>query len=146
MAIFMKFAARQLGVVKGGVTDSRHKDWILVASIEFGYQRPMDGNVTTGRPVLSEVRVTRHLDNASPLLSQAGIVGDVAKVTVEYVKEGASLETYMKVELTGAIVSRYDHLGFDDGSTVEKLSLSYTKLEYTWMKGGIAESWDATEK
>ena len=146
MAIFMKYVAKKAGVLAGGVSSGKHKDWIEVASVEFGYQRPMDGNVTTGKPVLSEVRVTRHLDVASPRLAQAGIEGDVATVTLEYVREGNALETTMKIEMTGAIMSRYDHLAFDDSSTVEKLSLSYSKLEYTWMKGGIVSHFDVQSK
>ena len=83
MAIYMKYVAKQLGEIKGAVTSKGHEKWIEVTSVEFGYTRPAQGQVATGAPVISELRMTRHVDMSSPVLAQVGITNDVAKVTVD---------------------------------------------------------------
>ena len=142
MAIYMKYVAKQLGEIKGAVTSKGHEKWIEVTSVEFGYTRPAQGQVATGAPVISELRMTRHVDMSSPLLAQAGIANDVAKVTVHYVKDGTVTTPYMTVELANAVINHYDHLGFGDDSTVEKLAVTFTQLTYTWVAGGIVTVFD----
>ena len=145
MAIYMKCVAAKAGEIKGGVTAKGFQSWIAVTSIEFGYKRAMEMNAPTGAPVVSEVRITKHVDKASVLLANAGMVGDVSKVTFSYIKEGVDHGTYLRVELKDAIVSQYDHLTFGEGSNVEKVSLSFSSMEYTWVDGGIVAVIDLTK-
>ena len=137
MAIYLKCVSQKAGNIQGGVTAQGFQNWIEVTSLEFGYRRPMELNHPTGRAVVSDIRVTKHVDKASVLLSQLGMMNDASTLNVCYVKEGAGHKAYLKIDVSNALVSQYDHLASHDGSTVEKVSFSFTKMDYTWMDGGI---------
>jgi type VI secretion system secreted protein Hcp len=143
----MEFKGKVQGTIKGDATAAQYKEQIVVFSVEFGMGHPVDAasGQTTGKQVIRPLVITKSVDKASPLLMQACATNEVATtVTFKYVIEGTSQKNFVQVELTNAIVQDFNHMMFDDGSRTERLRMSFQKIEYTWVDGGITAQTDTS--
>lgn len=134
MAIYLK-----IGDIKGNVSAEGHADWIECSSMQFGVGRaiPMAVGTQTNReashPSLSEVTVTKIMDDASPYLFQESVVGESKEIQIHVTKTGANqLDSIVEYTLTSALVSSYSVSSGGDVPS-ETLSLAYTKIEMKYI-------------
>jgi len=134
MAIYVK-----IGDIKGNVSAAGHEDWIECDSLQFGVGRaiPMMVGMQTNReashPSLSEVTLSKTMDDASPYLFQESVVGEAKEIQIHVTKTGADqLESIVEYTLTSSLVSSYSVSSGGDRPS-ESLSLAYTKIEMKYV-------------
>lgn len=133
MAIYMNYNGKK---IKGNVTAVGYEDWIELDSIQFGVGRGISmevGNMANReatRPSLSEVVVTKMMDNASGGLFKESLTGvEGVVVQIHIVQTGAKqVEKFAAYELSDVLISSYSCSGSGGGAPHESLSLSYSKI------------------
>ena len=130
MAIYMQYGDK----IKGNVTAVGHEKWIDVHSFQFGVGRAISTGVGKGKdreastPSISEITLTKEMDESSPHLFQEATVGKASKVTIDFCTTGADkIETYLQYILENCMVSGYSISSGGDRPS-ESLSLSFTKI------------------
>ena len=129
MAIYL-----QIEGIKGNVTAKGHEDWIDISSLQWGVGRAIASAVGTSadreasKPSISEVSVTKLMDESSPMIFTEACVGKAKKVSIHLCTTGTeSIDTYMEYDLEDCMVSGYSvSTGGDRPS--ESISLSFTKM------------------
>ncbi len=129
MSIYM-----QIEGIKGKVTAKGHEEWIDVTSMQWGVGRAISSAVGTsadreaGKPSISEVSVTKLMDESSPSIFTEACVGKAKTVQIHLCTVGTDqINTYMEYELEDCMVSGYSvSTGGDRPS--ESISLSFTKM------------------
>ncbi len=133
MAIYMNFNAKK---IKGNVTAAGYEDWIELDSMQFGVGRGISmevGNMANReatRPSLSEIVVTKMMDNASGGLFKESLTGvEGVVVQIHIVQTGAQkVEKFAAYELTDVLISSYSCSASGGGAPHESISLSYSKI------------------
>ncbi len=129
MAIYLQFDG-----MTGEVTAAGHEGWIELESFSWGVGRGiiMQTGASKDReasaPSLSEVTVTKQMDETSPYFFTEACVGKGKTATIHFVKTGEELETYMEYVLSDVMVSGYSVSSGGD-RPAESISLSFTKIE-----------------
>lgn len=110
MSIYM-----QIQGIDGNVTAQGLEKCIEIESFDFSVKRRMNtqpGAVSDregSKPSLSEVTVTKRVDNTSPLLfSEATVGGTKSQVLIKFVNTGTNLQEYLVVTLSNVLVSGYE--------------------------------------
>src|ERR1019366_7561009 len=144
MAIYAKIKGRKQGVLTGGVTAGSFPGQIQVNTVEFGVGSPADVStgLAPGKRVARPVMITKPLDQSSPLLHQSCTTNELLTVDIAYVVEGAGHKPYVTLSLTNAMIRDFKHETSFNGSSVETISFTYTKIEFTWTEGGIVSTDD----
>ena len=140
MAIYAKITGRKQGDLTGGVTAATFTGQIQVNSCDFGVgsNRDVSTGMPTGKRVARPVKITKPMDRSSPLLHQSCTTNEtLTTVLISYVIEGQGHKAYATINLTNALISDFNHDALFDGATVETISFTYTKIEFTWVAGGI---------
>jgi type VI secretion system secreted protein Hcp len=144
MAIYMQYGAKD--EIKGKVTAKGHENWIELNSLQFGCGRaiPMMVGAQTEReasaPNLSEITVSKIMEDSSPYLFQESLTGEGKTVTIHITKTGANqLENIVEYIFTAAMISGYSISSGGDAPS-ESISISYTKIEMKYIQ------WDASHK
>lgn len=139
MAIYAKFTGTKQGVISGSVTARAFDGQIPVQSCDFGVGSPYDvaTGQASGRRVARPIHLTKPLDKASPLLFTSATTNEALTVEISYTIEGEGHKKYVTLKLTNAMIRDFSHTAGADGTAVEKLALTYTKFEFTWVEGGI---------
>lgn len=128
MAIYL-----QIKNIKGNVTESAHKDWIECSSLQFGIGRAISTTVGAAKnressmPSISEISVTKMMDDASPKLFEQACVGDGDQYVIHLTKTGEGAEIYTEYTLEDCMISGYSVSSGGDRPS-ESISLSFTKL------------------
>jgi type VI secretion system secreted protein Hcp len=125
----------KLGSIKGNETSKGHEEWIRLNSFQFGVGRGISTPVGSTKnreasaPSLSEITVTKEMDQSSPYLFNEGCVGVKGLKTQFHFcsTAGDKLETYLEVELENALISGYSVSSGGDKPT-ESVSLNFTKI------------------
>lgn len=132
MAIYMKFAD-----VKGQVSTEGFKDWIELASLQYGVSRSTfsgagGANREGSHPQVSDIVVTKNFDVASPGLYRDAVAGSFdSKVEIKFTTTTKNkIDTYLAIELTDCGVSAYSTSSGGD-VPMESLTLNFTKIMYT---------------
>jgi type VI secretion system secreted protein Hcp len=133
MAIYLKF-----GKVKGNVTETGHKDWIEVSSVQWGVGRGIStpvgstANREASAPSVSEVTITKQMDMASTDMFMESVKGNKGEeVKIDIVSTGNPPRVFCTYTLSNALVSGYSvSTGGDRPS--ESISLNFTKLEFKY--------------
>lgn len=130
MAIYLKIDG-----INGKVTAQGHEKWIDCASLQWGVGRAISSVVGSAkdreatRPSISEVTLSKMMDESSPMIFTEACVGKAKKVEIHLVTVGADkLENYMEYTLEDCMVSSYSVSSGGDRPS-ESLSLSFTKME-----------------
>jgi type VI secretion system secreted protein Hcp len=146
MAIYAQIKGQKQGALKGAVTAAQYSGQIQVDTVEFGVGNPMDVStgMATGKRVARPLQITKPMDQSSPLLHTSAVTNESLTVTISYVVEGQGHKAYATVALTNAMIRDFNSQGSADGSTVETISFTYTKIEFTWVNGGITSQDDWT--
>ena len=101
----------------------------------------------TGRTIVRPVTITKNMDKTSPLFMNAVSTREGATVTISYSNDGAttlSKKQIATVKLTNAAAMDLQHVAGADGNALESITFSFTKIEYTWLDGGIVSEVDVT--
>ena len=120
--------------IDGKVTAKGHEKWIDVSSLQWGVGRAISSAVGTSadreasKPSISEVSVTKLMDESSPHIFTEACVGKGKKVIIDLCTVGTDqINTYMTYELEECMISGYSvSTGGDRPS--ESISLSFTKM------------------
>ena len=144
MAFYKKF-----GAMKGGVSTTQYKDWIMVHSLEFGVGRSISSAAGSGanrqgsHASVSEVTIAKHLDPASLDLFGHALTGKLdVKVEFAFTIANDKNDEYLHITLTDTGVSGYSLSSGGDRPS-ESVSLNFAKIEYKEItlddKGGAAK-------
>ena len=133
MAIYMNFNSKK---IKGNVTATGYEDWIELDSFQMGNGRGISmevGNMANReatRPSLSEVVITKALDNASGSLFKESLTGvEGVVVQIHIVQTGAKqVEKFAAYEFSDVLISSYSIAGSGGGAPHESMSLSFSKI------------------
>ncbi len=130
MAIYMQFAG-----IDGSVTAKGFEKQIELSSLQFGVGRAISmdsgnaANRSHGRPSLSEITVTKQMENSSFGLLKEALSGNAGKkVKISVVEVNADqLKEYVVYELEEVLISGYSVSTAGDIPS-ESISLSYAKI------------------
>jgi len=131
MSIYLEYEG-----IKGNVTAEGYKDHIDIQSMTFGVGRgiSMDpGNLANReatRPSISEITVTKLMDNSTTSLFKESVTGSAGKkVKLKFVRTGADkVNEFMNYELEDCLVSGYNVSGNGDSQPIETITLSFSKI------------------
>jgi type VI secretion system secreted protein Hcp len=130
MAVFVKIFD-----ITGGATEKKHVGWIKVDSMQFGVSRSLNnplGAATSreaGHPSVSEVHVTKPMDNSSiELFGWAVSKFDAKKVQVDVVSTGRE-DAFTTYTLENAVISGYTVSTAGESMPSESISFNFTKIE-----------------
>jgi type VI secretion system secreted protein Hcp len=148
MAIYIKVTGAKQGVFKGGVTQKGSEGLIEVSSCDFGLGAPYDHATgqATGKRQPHPVVLAKGLDQSSPLFYNACTTNEVLKsVDISYFTAADDHKKIVTVNLTNAMVREYSHQGTSQATALERITLTYTKIEFTWVNGGVVavDDWAA---
>jgi type VI secretion system secreted protein Hcp len=147
MAIYAKIKGKTQGDLNGGVAATGYSGQIQINSCEFGVGSPFDvaTGQATGKRTARPVNLTKPVDKSSPLLYTSCTTNESLTVDIAYIKEGEGHGAFLTVKLTGAMIRDFNHQASFDGTAVEVINLTYTKIEFTWVDGGImsVDDWSA---
>jgi len=124
----------QIEGIKGNVTAKGHEDWIDISSIQWGVGRAISSSVGTAadreasKPSISEVSVTKLMEESTPLIFTEACVGKAKKVSIHLCTTGTeNIDTYMEYDLEDCMISGYSMSSGGDRPS-ESISFSFTKL------------------
>jgi len=134
MSAFLKIEG-----VKGEASDSGHKDSIDIESWEWGAKRKLTSNTSTkgdresSNASISDLRITKLMDSASPQLFISSCCGGGKDMTLTLTKtgKGSGADTFMEYKLKNAIISEYTVGGSKDdiGRPTEHLTISFIEVD-----------------
>jgi type VI secretion system secreted protein Hcp len=133
--------------IRGSVTESAHREWIKVRSIEWDVTRDLalkvgsGSNREAGVPKLRDIRLTKDIDAASPRLFQEACLGKSGlKARIHFVEtneDAPKLEyifndTLISVYGTEQGTERAKDGGFAN-EPMETIALSFSKFEMSYI-------------
>ena len=131
----------KIGDIKGEATDSGHKDWLLIESMNSPIHRTIapgvkDNQRSRGETVLGDISIIRTLDKSSPKLAEACANGTLypevqIDLTTQFGKEN---RTYLTYSLKNCIVTSYSFHGSASAQPqpTETVTLSFTDIEWKY--------------
>ena len=129
MATYMKIEG-----IEGNVTAEGHEKWIEIHSFSFGVGRGIarrepgrTENRESSSASLSEVSISKEMDETSPLLFTQACIGDGKEITVDFCRTGENPQIYMQYILSNTLISSYSVKGGGDGA-YENLTLNFDKI------------------
>jgi type VI secretion system secreted protein Hcp len=132
MPIYLQYDS---GKVKGDVTAEGHEQWIEVNSFSWGVGRAIA--TQTGRvadressaPTISEITLTKALDDCTVALLQEALTGEGVWAQVDFCKtDQAKLEVYASYLMENCMLSGYS-VSSGGERPQESLSLNFTAIE-----------------
>jgi len=128
--------------IDGESKDSKHTNEIEVDSFSWGVSQSGTAGKTgtgqgAGKASFQDMHFTTRLNKASPKLKLACATGQhIDEATLVARKAGGQQEEYLKIKLTGVLVSSYQQGGSAGGDVVptDQFSLNYAKIEYTYQQ------------
>ena len=133
MAIYMNYNKK---AIKGNVTAAGYEDWIELHSMQMGVGRAISmmvgsmANREASQPSISEMSITKPLDNASGGLFKESLTGvEGVEVIIDIVQTGAKqVEKFASYTLSDVLISSYSTSASGGAAPGESLSLSFSKL------------------
>lgn len=152
--ILMKY-----GDIKGGAEETKHKEWIILDSVQFGVGRSISTPTTGGKretstPSFSEVTVVRSTDISSPELFMGAIAGTGGnKAEIHFMQtHGEENVVSLEVVLEDSIMSSYSVSGATGATPSESLSINFQKISFKYdaytedkVITGTAKVWNLKE-
>lgn len=120
--------------IKGGYSDDKFKDAIVVEDYDFRAVSSVSPTGTPGKPSYSEITLTRWMDAASLPLLESLVTGKRMKEGYLYFQtRGADQSfTYMIVHLSDIVVTGYGTAGNSNGKLQETLKLNAASLLFKY--------------
>jgi len=119
--------------IDGESTAVGHEKWIDISSFQFGVANPGAGSGGGGKPVFSEVTISKAFDASSPPLMEAVVDGkSFANALVDFVRPSQGKpQTYLKYEFSDVFLTSYSVSSGGD-RPFESLSFAWSKLTTTY--------------
>jgi type VI secretion system secreted protein Hcp len=157
LTAYAKITGKSQGEIKGDCPQGGDKkDSILVYDIDHSVEIPRDTHtgLPTGQRIHKPLTLTKHKDNASPLLFKACCTGEQCGLTLDHyrIKPDGTEEKYFTLKLEEAIIvnmREYTPLTFVPDnkpySDMEEVSFTYSKITWTYNDGNIeyTDDWKA---
>jgi type VI secretion system secreted protein Hcp len=141
MALFDAFL--KIDGIKGESLDDKHKGEIDVLSFSWGVTQAASsatgGGGGSGKAKFDDISIVKKVDASSPLLMLNCATGThIKEVNFVVRKAGGTQLEYLKIKLTDALIADVRPGGTTEGTTIptEELSLSFSKLEYSYQPQG----------
>lgn len=121
--------------IDGESADSKHKGEIDVLAWSFGATNSgsmaFGGGGGTGKVSFQDLTISKRIDKASPKLLDACARGThINKAVLIARKQGGNQMDYLKITLSGILVSSIQQSGSSDDS--ESFSLNFSHIEYIY--------------
>jgi len=129
--MYLDLTLKRAGKVKGEAAAVGHQDDIIVIGFGWGVGAAGDAvaGLATGRRSYRQLLITKRLDSASTALMSAVATNDeVRSAVLSLRKAGGEPQDFFSITLEKARVASYDVEAEDDGSTIEKVALSFQKV------------------
>jgi type VI secretion system secreted protein Hcp len=133
----------QIPDITGGVTEENHTGWVQVDSLQFGVGRNLNnplGHATSreaGQPNVSEIHVTKQMDNASiELFGWSVSKFDAKDVKIDVTSTGRTDKPFATYTLSNAVISGYSVSTAGNSQPSESISFNFTKIEEKYMTIG----------
>jgi len=133
----------QIPGITGGATEKNHTGWIQVDSMQFGVGRSLNkplGHATSreaGQPTVSEIHVTKQMDNASIELFGWSVASfSTKKIQIDVTSTGRTDKPFASYKLENAVISGYSVSGSGNSQPTESISFNFTKIEETYLTIG----------
>jgi len=142
MTGYLNLEGKNQGKIEGDCAQKGHEKWILVYGFEWDMEIPRDQHtgLPTGQRIHHPFKITKKIDQASPLLAQACASGEQMKkwlLDFHQISDKGQEQLYYQVELTNAIIvslRQYKPLTFLEENKpyhdMEEVSFTYEKI--TW--------------
>jgi type VI secretion system secreted protein Hcp len=134
-------AYMKLGEIKGEATDDRHRDWIVIQSIQEGISIPISSVIdskdrTVSRAEFSDIRVGKALDISSPLIRKALASGElINKVEIELLSSNEpDACVYLKYDIDDVLISSVSLSGDSDSLPTEIVTLVFGKIRWIYSR------------
>lgn len=140
----------KLGDIKGESPDDKHKDEIEVIEWGWGIAQPSTmhagGGGGEGQASFQDLRLTHHVDKASPNIMAACATGEhikEAKLTMR--KAGKGQQEYLMVTMSDVMVTGVEPTGNGSGGArpVETVRLAFSKVDLEYKPQKADGSLDA---
>jgi type VI secretion system secreted protein Hcp len=153
---YLAVKAQRLGVITGGVTIAGREGTIAVAAVRSEITTPIDlgtGN-PTGKRQHHPLTITVLIDKSAPKLYEVLATNDtLSEVTLAYwrappdrgVNPTGGEAKYFTITLANARITAITLSTQDSTQEVLEVQLTYQKITWTWVEGGIsaADDWEA---
>ena len=136
----------QIPSIKGSVTDSKHKGWIKVDSLDLCNERSIHVEPGSGAnreystPRISDLILAKELDASSPYLFQKSLTGStLGKIVIQACNISNNKQVYLEYTLHDALISHYHISGVspdDHDSCKEMVHLNFTKVQMKYIPQG----------
>ena len=133
MALFAKYEG-----IDGESTDTKHKKWIEMLSLDWGAHMPEGGGPSRrrGAAVVEDMVLTLEYGKAAPKLQEKCLKGEIIpKLEIELTStHGDAKVTYLKYELKNVRISAYqtNASGNDENTPKVIASNSFEKIKVTY--------------
>lgn len=134
--IYLHVQTKRAGKVKGESVAAEHEDDIVVRAWRWGVQASsaLGTAQPTARRSYQALTIVKDIDSASTSLMAALATNDeVREARLTMRKSGEGQIDYLKITLTNARVTSIEHNVDCEGSTLETVSFTFTKVvvDYT---------------
>ena len=150
LTAYLKLKGQKQGEIKGSVTQKGREGRIAVIAVSHEIVSPRDAasGLPTGKRQHKPFVFTKELDRSTPLLNGVLVTNEnlpEATFTV-YQRDikGVDVLSYT-VKLTNANIASIALKVDAEGKLVQEVALTYQKIEWTWVDGGITamDDWEA---
>jgi type VI secretion system secreted protein Hcp len=124
--------------VPGEATDDKHKDWISLASFNWGVSQSAamaGGGLSAGKANFQDFSVAKRMDKSSPILFQHCATGKHTKqLSVSLCRATGEKREYLLYKFSDVMVTSYQTGGSPEGEDIpmESVTFAYTKVELTY--------------
>lgn len=149
---YMKLKGQKSGEIKGSITQKGREGAIGVIAVSHEVVSPRDpaSGLPTGKRMHKPLVITKELDKSTPVLySVLATNENLTSVEFSFVEprqNGQEAVTY-RIKLTNANIASIKLVEGKDGKLVQEVTLTYQKIEWTWVDGGITatDDWEAVK-
>ncbi len=149
LTAYMKVEGKSQGEIKGDCKQGGDKaDKMILYAVEHSVEVPKDTHtgLPTGQRIHHPLKVTKHLDQATPKLYKMCCTGEQCTATIDHyrIKEDGTEEKYFTIKMEDAIVvtvNKSTPLTFLPENKpyhdMEEIAFTYSKITWTYADGNI---------
>jgi len=154
---YLRLKGQKQGSIKGSVTQRGHANTIRVIATRHEISSPRDAatGLATGKRQHHPIIITKELDQSTPALYSALVTNEtLTEWELEFwrVDAAGKEEHYYTIKLSNATVASIEFVQPDTRNPdlakyaeYQNIAFTYQKIEWTWIKGGLAavDDWRA---
>jgi type VI secretion system secreted protein Hcp len=145
---YLKLKGQKQGEIKGSVTQKGREGAIAVIAVGHSIVSPRDpqSGLPTGKRMHKPFVITKELDRSSPQLYQMLATNEnISELELTVFADKLAKTPLYTVKLTNANIASIDLVTPATGPSQTVVTLTYQKIEWTWVDGGITamDDWEA---